>query len=1292
MESFEASPRSAEVLAAHGALEWDFPSRAVVVPPATFEDGSFQAALASFLEKASLEPVKQFAATTLKAESFAYESRDTPVPAIVGQLLMSIFEALGRIHNPALTRKRIRDDVCWSDAAENPWRRSAMWLVLRVSIQRILCSRLGSCGTVHYKFFMCTLVATLCHRFTEEGSFPAERVGIARTKLARRLAKLETQRLGCGADVSALHESLLSRTTGMYEGVLQTLSKSLEERGIRLREVHTKKMYRLPRRANVESTTLSLSQSWAALSRIQEEVYYGRRSAPILLPKSQSSVTRYPGWVNSQQDDQLSITYYYFLTGYEIQLVEDVQAAIHLDDDIDLDPIISKLRQDLRTYQTRACLAYKDNPEQLSIMLITLMEIWVALDTLSVKLYPLLADYSPGFPTDLLHPLKIQKLSDMRRLHRIEQYLERRRLGATHPLSSVLGEPLKTCFAVRYFERCEAMQDLHSVICHANEVAKAEKAEEWNTQSKEYERLMRQASQTACLFTEDPFDPMKRQHDDRNCRKHFLERAAARMHIAIHEDFLPEEAIKAEAVVFELLLPPSFAAWRDSTWQLLTLAQGSRITDQPPKLLLLDYASLWQHALKTESSISLASRTKSFHMTHYARVSFPTQLDQVCLPHGLKYGMYDKGTALWTSRHSEKPSFSSICCPDLPPKSAWVSLKRFLHPTFNDVQPSSNEVVASQTRCPNNLTVSEFISFQDLRIGTRIPWIKILRELSSSNIDLGSLEFTTLITETALGAGPPSQGHVLREAHWVFGDPSFCRTLATCVRRRLQAVANNWREGQTVECLMVLVQRLWFLGQTAEAIAEARELLIQVRNITHTWIRSLRREICIAVDVATAQKRSRESLHAALLCRKTFILEVASSSFEHAAFACFLECAFTIKDNFGLCDAGYIDKMPAALRRLYVSDLKLIHNLEPHIRWSIERHQAAVGEAVNSVWMDAGGSSARVFSQWVLMQPPRETWATAKSSGDNGVIEQTVSFDIIEGTLYIGERLLGCLPDEFLQQDFFQEFFGNRFFLTRPSYLHGMSHMFVTPFEGHEIHFGFRNGVRFMRVRPRSSMPTILEYLPASIFVGDGVGAPDLPVPLIAGRIHWYDIQARKVEIRPLGTRWRSKMGDWKIDLVTGQAWRKNKSLLVDPRSEDFSRMVKLIEPFESRAGMVVYQPIDPRGCLTIDLPSLELTFRVDFDGLLTSQQLQAYVDLDQNAGALYGLRSSLVLRDNVLQDNRSVLVPIGPAAVMRTQTHVDVSIQHTGYYARFAINTVCHPNRKWSYTPTAPSTSVWTR
>lgn len=330
VETFEASPRSADVLAAQGALEWDFPSRAVVIPSHTFEDDLFQGTLADFLEKASLEPVKQYAATTLKAGSHAYESRDTTFPAIIGQLLIIILEVPGRKHTPTLTRKRVRDEVCWSDGAENPWRRSAMWLVLRVSIQRILCSLLGPHGTLHYKFFMCSLMSSLCHKFCTQESFPSERLAFARTKLARRLTKLETQRIASSPDGSALIQSLFNWNEGSFIGTLQSIQKILEDRGTQLRTRHTKKMYRLPKRADFESTTLSLHHSLATLNRILTEVYYGRPPAQLKLPQSQSSSARYSTWLNTQLNDNLSKIDYYCLADMETRLAEVVKEALQL--------------------------------------------------------------------------------------------------------------------------------------------------------------------------------------------------------------------------------------------------------------------------------------------------------------------------------------------------------------------------------------------------------------------------------------------------------------------------------------------------------------------------------------------------------------------------------------------------------------------------------------------------------------------------------------------------------------------------------------------------------------------------------------------------------------------------------------------------------------------------------------------------------------------------------------------------------------------------------------------------
>ena len=821
LETFEASPRAADVLAAQGALEWDFPSHAVAIPLETFEEATFQDSLATFLEKASLEPVKQYAATTLKAGSNAYESRDTAVPAIIGQLLLTILEVPGRQLNQILTRKRVRDEVCWGDGAEIPWRRSATWLVLRVSIQRGICSLIGPHGLFHYKFLMCHLMASLCLKFCTQESFTTDRLAFARTKLARRVAKLETQRQSSTPEVSAVIQSLFSRNEGNLSRTLLTVQKELKDQGTILRKYHTKRMYRLPKRADNEATTLSLRYSRSTLDNILAEVHHDQSSRPVLLPQAQSGVAQYSSWIEKSPHDHLSTTDYYCLAHMDIEITNYVKDAYLAQRGTELDFIL-KLRRHLRQYQVQAKRAYKEDPEQHSLMLIRLMEIWIAIDSLAVRAYPLLVDYDPGFPLDIMYPLKAAKLLDIHRLKSIEDYLEGRRKQSTYRISNVLGDLTKACFAVRYFDRSEDMQDLYSTICKANDSAKASKERELINLSGIYESTRKQASRTACLFLQDEFDQFRRQHDDRRCRKCYLERAASRMSIEIHEDMLPSDEIHAKAVVFELLLPTGFGAWRDSVWQLLTLARGNVLASPQPKLMLREYAGLKQYAKFKESSITLASRTKSFYQTHYTKVFFPAQIEQVCMPHGLKYGLYDCEVSLWTSTYldKDKPSFAALCSFDLPPNSVWSSVKRYLHPTFEGLDPSANEVVASQTKCPNSLTVAEYTSFQDLRIGTRIQWLKVLRELASPNMSFGSVENTALVTEVALGAGPAENGYVFRATHWVFRDQSFCRLLAICIRKRLQAIATNWREGQTLECLLVLIHRLWSLGQTTETVAE----------------------------------------------------------------------------------------------------------------------------------------------------------------------------------------------------------------------------------------------------------------------------------------------------------------------------------------------------------------------------------------------------------------------------------------------------------------------------------------
>lgn len=130
-EAYEASARSANTLASSGPLLWDFPTSAAAVPPEVFDDPGFQTQLAIFLEQASLESIKQFAATATKAGADAYECRDAVDSALITQMLLAMLEAIGHRTFPTKLRKHVRDDVCWNDS-KIPWRRSPLWLTIRV--------------------------------------------------------------------------------------------------------------------------------------------------------------------------------------------------------------------------------------------------------------------------------------------------------------------------------------------------------------------------------------------------------------------------------------------------------------------------------------------------------------------------------------------------------------------------------------------------------------------------------------------------------------------------------------------------------------------------------------------------------------------------------------------------------------------------------------------------------------------------------------------------------------------------------------------------------------------------------------------------------------------------------------------------------------------------------------------------------------------------------------------------------------------------------------------------------
>ena len=667
--------------------------------------------------------------------------------------------------------------------------------------------------------------------------------------------------------------------------------------------------------------------------------------------------------------------------------------------------------------------------------------------------------------------------------------------------------------------------------------------------------------------------------------------------------------------------------------------------------------------------VSLASSTKPHTNTHLKALKLPVTLEEVCRPHGPKYALLDYEKNAWTSEQAERPSsFAGICCPWMPYNSAYSPLRKHTHPTVQGEYVTANMIIARQTECPNTLSKPEFMAFQDLRLGNGVQWIRLARELASPNLNFGTPEVYALVSELALMAGPTLAGYPLRVNHWALGDPQFCSMMSAVLRERLEIIASNWREGQTLECLVLLIERLWSLASTKQSVMEAEQLLVSARQIARDWVRLLRREVSSALDDETAQKRSVDAFVAALLCRKTFVLEAArpNTVLNPDDLVCFLECAFTVKENLPSGETGHISEMPLNMRKLYISDIKLVLSLEHQLKGSIQAQLPAVSQALNLTWGVEEEDLPRAFTQWIFLSPPLDSWMTAHTIAAHSLASQEIYFNIFDGYLLVDGQPVGRLPEDCSQQTFFQAFFGTRVFRTYPSGVPGMSHMFASKYERHEIHFGYREGVPFMRARPAGTIP-FLEFIPPEVISLARPGdISDLPEALIKNHIHWLNIASKQLIVRPQKSMWRSKLSDWVVDLVKRQAVRR-RSLLIDPSSAIFTDVASMIEPFESRRRMIMFQPY--LGHLSLKLPSFDLSFRFNDKGLLNCDQLHAVLDPDQDIGTFYGIRSSLVLRDTTIADKRSIIVAMGTVNIEQKRGHPTITIDNNGYYARYNVN-----------------------
>ncbi|KAA6411181.1 MAG: hypothetical protein FRX48_05493 [Lasallia pustulata] len=363
------------------------------------------------------------------------------------------------------------------------------------------------------------------------------------------------------------------------------------------------------------------------------------------------------------------------------------------------------------TYTSAASSAYTDMPEDVSLMLLTSIDLWVALDKCALHHYPLLHDYDPGFPPSLFEPLLLPRKAQMERLLRVEQYLATRRKAAVPGFPSIFRSVDATkSFAVRYFQQSPHLQELRRKIEAEATNERSQKISELAKKLQRYHELMEQSDGMSCQYV--PRWRRRQQVSDHSdsCQKCQLKSEAGGLTIDIHEWPLSERDLEANAAVFELDVPTVVSKWRDTTYSILVDMFSVEPGAQTPRrgkgkqqrvYALRSYAGL-QNFMKSQAGrLQLTSITKPFVISHYRHQKISQANESnVCVNNGLNYALYDSKRSRWTKELLDCCDVREKCTLKLP-----AGPYRGLQYAVNNTIHTSNEVIASQAECPEALSV-----------------------------------------------------------------------------------------------------------------------------------------------------------------------------------------------------------------------------------------------------------------------------------------------------------------------------------------------------------------------------------------------------------------------------------------------------------------------------------------------------------------------------------------------------------------------------------------------------------
>ncbi|KAH5679679.1 hypothetical protein HBI21_077300 [Parastagonospora nodorum] len=1253
-ESFELSPTNEASMTCNGRLKRSFPGPASRISITKMREATFRQSLAATLANMS---------TNVAVMSQPDNRSDTLHPGLVTTLLTNV---LSVVHEPADTvriMKHTRDEAL-SNQAGQPWRRSPLWLLIRVTLHLVF-GRMGN-STRHsaelYKAFVILLLSRILGLAKAESQFLEHHsLRVTSTKILRRIYKFGKTFSGDYMRPEWKNE--------VNENVLDVYS---------FLEANWKEATESTK-ANIDSATLSslnpsksldliLPQLDAFLSQTNvQSSKTGRHDFNPTCTYPRYAVDQIPNTVKGAASNKM-----YQLIAIEEWVEKSLQGWVqnHCADSSSC----GELRRLMQNYHDSASSVYSGIPASMSVMYLTLFHIWVQCDILACGQFPLLRKYGPEIQIDELQCLSLPFRSQMERLHHIESYVRSRRSSATKSHPSIFDNfGQSSSFAVKYYQSQEGSAQ-QIVLAETNRLAAVkhdEKCKELFHLKHQHRSLIDQIASCDCEFeatlNDDEEEVGFPKHSEA-CSRCALITQANGLSIEVFEYPLADEPCQAMATIFELMAPEAFSEWRDATYYMVTAILGGR----NDKAKRPSYA----HGLEKHNDLvdELPDRHKARRITIVSiRKSQTTDKDSiqvlkdiskleegnVCVLNRSKFKYFDKndGVCIDANRKSNE-ELSQNCSYVLPKQSQALEPYMYRSASEPDGLPS-NQVFAEQALCPSRLSVDEFKSFCTVPLGCELVYKNILLQLAVFGIDFAKTATQYMMQHIVHQSGPPN-GQSERTLHRVLLDVSFCDTMLAQLEMALDHISENWESWKALATFSLLTRRILTLNSSENLTKRSLNYLASIRKVCLQWLHTLEQRASSSTDQKQRSELYLRTLDVASLGTSTFDVD---ENFFHLillqplAASALLQFSIRVTENQKPQKRGSQD----FCKVMHHSWRRLMYKILPTLREVLRRNKDELNHAIHLSW-----SSFPMASEegWAVLPEPQQHWLRTNF----GTL--TVHFDLLTGTLLVNGLPLTRLSEQFTQHKMYARLFGTTILEVGPSNEVGMQFSTKSKPHGYKIHFGMRDADMLLFAIGNNSK---LEILPPRLLEGS------LPRAFVSDYVHWYDRGKNEVILRGHAEPWQECDSEWRLRR-TGNMWRltRDEETCINITSGTVNTLLHIFRTLEDPNHVHITWHTS-RKTIDIFLPRLQLDFCIKHgtNQIQSRQYRNMAIDTDQNIGILVGLANKLVLRGQSNSD-RMVLIPLPSdfesESVDFTKTstpqHVDVSID-TGSLSRVCAFTL---------------------